>query len=114
MLNNKKLIYRQKLFLTEFQLYYAVDRCSTRDFQNKNPAYIENHETPPPPALGGDPKCKTPRKLVGKVYCLFSMSYLGQMTGVPTAWRNITQNINNFIRIEPTHARITVLSERRC
>jgi len=55
------------IFLSEFQLYYAVGRCSNRDVQNKNLAYIENHKTPPPlfwAVPGGDPKCKSPRKLV--------------------------------------------------
>jgi len=33
------------MFLSEFQLYYTVDRCSNQDVQNKNLAYIENHET---------------------------------------------------------------------
>ena len=54
-------------------LYYAVDRWSNRYVQNKNPAYIENHETLPPllwVVPGGDPKCKSPRILVGKVYSL--------------------------------------------
>ena len=49
----------------------TVDRCSNRNIQNKNPVHIENHETPPPlfwALPGGDPKCKSPRKLVGKVY----------------------------------------------
>ena len=36
------------MFLCDFQLYYTVDRCSNRDVQNKNPTYIENHETWPP------------------------------------------------------------------
>ena len=59
------------IFLSEFQLYYAVDRCSNRDVQNKNPSHIENHETPPPlfrAVPGSDPKCKSPQKLAGKVY----------------------------------------------
>ena len=48
-----------------------VDHCSIRDVPNKNPAYIENHETPTLLfwAVSGDPKCKSLRKLVGKVFC---------------------------------------------
>jgi len=51
-------------------MYYAVDRCLNRDVQNKNPAHIENNETPPPlfwAVPGGERKYNSPRKLVGEV-----------------------------------------------
>jgi len=58
------------MFLCEFQLYYAVDRCTNRDVENKNPADIENHEAPPPPPplLLAVTRSVKVRKLADNVY----------------------------------------------